>query len=41
MSTSTHGAHQKCREGDNCVGPGCKRHTGKTRKQREKKEGSK
>lgn len=27
---NVHGRHSKCREGDNCAGPGCRVHTGKT-----------
>lgn len=27
---NVHGRHSKCREGDACVGPGCRIHTGKT-----------
>jgi hypothetical protein len=27
-----HGRHERCQEGDACHGPGCRIHTGKTRR---------
>lgn len=26
------GTHQRCQEGDACHGPGCRKHTGKTKR---------
>lgn len=29
---NVHGRHERCQEGDACVGPGCRIHTGKTQR---------